>query len=469
MNKKFIPGIIIGLLGLLLQGCETFLDLKPQQSIDADLAFTSSENIRLALTASYINIRNAYGQQLFHGSELLADQGEINFQGTYLEPREFLNKNLVASSNWPTMAWQDMYKGIYICNQVLKHIDIADEADRPQLKGEALFLRGLVYFDLARFYAPTYQTSTAGSTEAVPLVLEDSDNLYPSRATVGQVYQQAQSDLEQAAGLLQSDESFFAGRYAALAILSRLYLMKEMWSEAAAAASEVIESGQYALSPTPLAAFNHATNGPEDVFAFQQNNDDNLGSENGTGNEGLSTFYASTNVTGRSDFAISPVVFSLYEPDDLRGLIQMGLNDESDESDITQLYYEGFGNDASGGLFCAKWLNFENNVTFVRLAEMYLTRAEANSHLASPVGDSPVNDIRRIRDRAGVSTPSTIDLTFIQEERIRELIFEGQRLHDYKRWKRSVGELSFDSPRLLFPVPQRERDVNSNLSQNQGY
>ncbi|HPR32900.1 MAG TPA: RagB/SusD family nutrient uptake outer membrane protein [Prolixibacteraceae bacterium] len=462
---------IIGFLFMLvLAGCDSFLDEKPQQSIDAEKALSTGENIRLVMNSAYVNTRNAFGQQLFHGAELLADNGEVYFQGTYLEPREYIGKYLVASSTWPQAAWQDLYKAIYISNQVLKHIEKVDETSRPQIEGEALFIRGLCYFELARFYAPAYDAGSQNTADAVPLVLETDEELYPARSTVAQVYSQARTDLETAASKLSEDENFFASRWAALGVLSRLYLVQELWAEAAQAASDVIGSGYFELSATPFEAFNHASNGPEDVFAFQQNNDENLGSENGTGNEGMSTFYASTNVTGRSDFAITETLFALYESDDLRAEIQVDLNEEtSDEKDIKSLYYLGFGNSNDGGIFCAKWLNFANNMTFIRLAEMYLTRAEANFQNASTIGDTPLNDIKTIRERAGITTPESIDLDFIRKERIRELIFEGQRLHDYKRWEWPVGDLPPNSPRLVFPIPQRERDVNENLSQNEGY
>jgi starch-binding outer membrane protein, SusD/RagB family len=461
--------ILISLFALLLTGCNSFLDEKPQQSIDASTALTTGENVRLALTSSYVNIRNAYGQQLLISSELMADNGEIFFQGTFLEPLETIGKSLVASSVWPQDAWQDLYKGIYICNQVLSHMDVVAEADRPQIKGEALFLRGLSYFDLARFYAPAYQPGGANNSDAVPLLVETDNVMYPSRSTVAQVYDRAQADLEEAATLLSPDEPFFANKYAALAILSRLYMAKEMWAKAADAANEIIGSGKFLLSATPFDAFNHKADTPEDVFTFKANNEENLGSQDGTGNAGMSAFYASTNITGRSDFAINNKVFEMYEPDDLRGKLQSGLDKNSVAGDIKSMYYYGFGADNSGGIFCSKWLDYAQNMTFVRLAEMYLTRAEANYNNGTEIGDSPLNDIKAIRDRAGVTTPNTIDIDFIRHERVRELIFEGQRLHDYKRWKWPVEDLAYDSPRLVFPIPQRERDVNVNLSQNTGY
>lgn len=463
--------ILLTFFAVMVASCSDFLDKEPKQSIEAQDALTSSENVRLTLNSAYTFVRNAYGQQLFHGADLLADDGEIVFQGTYLQPREYLGRDLVSNSIWPRDAWQDLYKGIYICNQVLSSLEIVSDDIKDQVEGEALFLRGLSYFDLGRFYAAPYQAGQANGQDAVPLMDESNlDEVYPSRASLDAVMAQVEADLVRAKSLLATDETFFASRYAACAILSRLYLMQERWAEAASEASEVIESGMFDLEATPLAAFNHDSNSAEDVFMFQQNNDDNLGTEQGTGNEGMSAFYASTNVTGRSDFTITQKTLDLYEPGDLRGVLQTGLLEGvSDEADINSMFYNGFGPSHRDANFCAKWLSFDYNMTFVRLAEMYLTRAEANFENGSSIGDTPLNDVKAVRNRAGIGTDEPITLEFIREERVRELIFEGHRLHDYKRWKWSVGEYSYNSTKLVFPIPQRETDVNENLTQNDGY
>jgi len=64
---------------------------------------------------------------------------------------------------------------------------------------------------------------------------------------------------------------------------------------------------------------------------------------------------------------------------------------------------------------------------------------------------------------------TTVTLAAILRERRLELAFEGHTLHDIKRTGGTVGTLPFNSPKLILPVPQRERDVNSGLVQNEGY
>jgi starch-binding outer membrane protein, SusD/RagB family len=81
--------------------------------------------------------------------------------------------------------------------------------------------------------------------------------------------------------------------------------------------------------------------------------------------------------------------------------------------------------------------------------------------------------VNRIRNRATLANLVTVDLPAILRERRLELAHEGSRLHDIKRLQTSVIEgattYNFDNDKLVFPIPQRERDVNTNLAQNDGY
>jgi hypothetical protein len=100
---------------------------------------------------------------------------------------------------------------------------------------------------------------------------------------------------------------------------------------------------------------------------------------------------------------------------------------------------------------------------------MYLIRAEANLALSTSVGATPLSDINLVRNRAHASSLSTVTQADIMEERSRELGFEGFLIHDIKRTKGSVGSLSWNSDKLVFPIPLREMQVNNKLVQNPGY
>jgi starch-binding outer membrane protein, SusD/RagB family len=102
---------------------------------------------------------------------------------------------------------------------------------------------------------------------------------------------------------------------------------------------------------------------------------------------------------------------------------------------------------------------------------MFLTRGEANLRKGgAPIGNvDPLADINKVRELSGASPLSGITGEDFVEERLRELGFEGDRLWTLKRLKLDVDGRPFNDDKLVLPIPQRETDVNSNLTQNPGY
>ena len=105
----------------------------------------------------------------------------------------------------------------------------------------------------------------------------------------------------------------------------------------------------------------------------------------------------------------------------------------------------------------------------MRLAEAYLTRAECNQRLASIIGDTPDADVNRIRNRAGLYHCVGATLQQILDERELELAFEGQGLWDAKRLRLTVDGKPWNDNKMTFPIPLRERNIDSSLDQNPGY
>jgi len=105
----------------------------------------------------------------------------------------------------------------------------------------------------------------------------------------------------------------------------------------------------------------------------------------------------------------------------------------------------------------------------MRLAEMYLTRAECNERLGTSVGASPLDDYNMTHVRAGLPAAATVTLDEILMERHFELAHEGFLVHDLKRRHENCGTLPYNDVKMVFPIPQREMEVNTNLEQNPGY
>jgi len=120
-----------------------------------------------------------------------------------------------------------------------------------------------------------------------------------------------------------------------------------------------------------------------------------------------------------------------------------------------------------------------------RLAEMYLIYAEAQARLdgGTTTDTKAMGYIKELRDRAGVSTPSSINLDFILKERACELMWEGHRRTDLIRYgyftamsfpwpyKGGIpdGKVALPSYRTVYPLLQSDLSENSNLVQNEGY
>ena len=449
--------VYIVLVAAMLGACADQLELKPQQSIADEVALNSDANIKKALAGAYDGLSgynfnvatpsqgNLWGGDLQLFAELMAADGEITWVGTFNQPREIFGKNILTTNTFVRDNWSGGYYTINVCNNVLSAISKVLTADQARVEGEALFIRGAVYFELVRFFAKAYTVGNVNSNPGVPLILVPTKSITEqskaSRATVAEVYQQVIADLTKAEAQLPTSNGVYASKVAAAAILSRVYLQMEDFAKARDAANRAIGYGRHTLTATFAEAFNNASNSTEDIFALQVNAQD--------GNNNMQTYWSIPDFGGRDgDVEVLDKHLDLYDPNDER----------------LALFYEGNGAVRSG-----KWKNQFTVLPVIRLAEMYLTRAEANQRLGTVVGDSPLNDINLIRSRAGLADLTSVTLADILRERKLELAHEGHAIHDLKRLRGSADGFAYNDNKMVFPIPQRERNANPNLSQNDGY
>ncbi|NNE77029.1 MAG: RagB/SusD family nutrient uptake outer membrane protein [Pricia sp.] len=453
---------LLGFLILILMnlGCEDNLELQPQQSLSPEAVITDAANLQNLLIGLYDEAANGsaetptfeeniYGGVLTLAIELLGNSGELSFNGTFEEPAEFNEKAILTGNVNTRDIWLNAYEVNNQANIILENLDVVDDlATRNRMEGEAKFLRALVYFDLARVFGLPYEAGQQNAQPAVPIVLgtvTDASHVeFPSRNSVEEVYVQVIADLTDAYDLLPDDNDVFADKYTAQALLALVYLQQGNFAGARDSAHDVIQNSGHMLAPDFASAFNNDGDSAEDVFAWQITAQD--------GKNDMNTFWSGSEFGGRPgnpDVSINPVHFEIYD-------------DTSDERNF--FFYEN-----SGGLATAKWQGEFSNIPFIRLAEMHLIRAESNFREGTAVGMTPENEMNTLRERSGAQSLSGITLQDILDERIRELSFEGFRLHDIKRLEGMVGTLNYDNPKLIMPVPQRETDANPNLEQNPTY
>ncbi|MBX2950894.1 MAG: RagB/SusD family nutrient uptake outer membrane protein [Leadbetterella sp.] len=438
-------GLILGVIGISGISCDSKLDLMPHQSIDETTALATSQDVIVTLNGAYDGASsiNLYGGAIQYMGDLLGDDGDVRFGGSYATLDELWRKTMTTNNTQIQATWLQAYSTINRINNVLAAIDKVAESERDEVEAKALFLRGLTYFDLVRLWGKDFSDGTNTSNPGVPLVTEPTKVVTEAdarpRASVAAVYTQAISDLTRAVSLFSGDPvTGFGSKEAAQAILARIYLQQGNYAGARDAANAVIESGNFSLAGSFADAFKDAS--PETIFSIVVTEQD--------GTNDLNTFYAPASYQGRGDIRVQPKFLALYSEKDTRGTFFVR---------------------ASNNTFSGKFLDRFGDVLVVRLAEMYLIRAEANQRLGTATGNSPLNDVNAIRTRAGAAELKTVNLETILAERKLELAFEGQQVFDAKRLKKNIGSLPYNAPSLVLPIPLREMDSNKSLTQNEGY
>jgi hypothetical protein len=255
-TMKKLSKIYIGALSavMLLSACNKNLDLKPYQSIQQSQALLTAQDVQITLVGAYnrAGLGALYGGEIFLYSDLMATQTVINWTGTFQDLTQMVGQSITINNGFVNSTWLDAYEVINQANNVLANVSRVSAANAGKTEGEAKFLRGLVYFDLARLYGRAYNDGDPNTNLAVPLVLTPTTSVlassFVSRATVAAVYKQAIADLTDAENKLPASNSYYANKYAASAILARLYLQQGNFASAASEASKVISSGAFALN-----------------------------------------------------------------------------------------------------------------------------------------------------------------------------------------------------------------------------
>jgi hypothetical protein len=296
----------------------------------------------------------------------------------------------------------------------------------------------------------------------IPIVTEVDPFQKPARNTVKEVYDQVIADFNSALGLIgDGDDSFVLTKNAVKALLSRVYLYKEDWTNAAAMANDVINSGDYSLvangSYATIFSGDHSS---ETIFEIDMNPTDRRGTD------ALSGMYLGS---GYGDYLPSTDLLNLIPAGDERG---------------TLFKFDGnIGGGIYGDLRVNKFSSTlgEDNTPVIRLAEVILNRAEANYHLNNTsAAQADVNLIRKrgLPTAADVTATGAALLDEILLERRIELSYEGHRLFDLVRYKKGVTRvdctaatcsIAYPNDRFILAIGKFETDVNENIVQNPGY
>jgi hypothetical protein len=467
----FIAGAI-----LCITGCKKFVQVpSPKTSLSSGNVYTANATATAVLTGIYstmssggVNMGPAATSQycgLSADEYTLYQASAQGFAGYYYNAIDPVNDYGAADF------WSNLYPVIFVANSAIagltNNTQLTPAVDQ-QLLGEAYFVRAFCYFYLVNLYGD------------VPLATTTSYQVNESlaRSPKAAVYQQIVADLKQAQSLLS--EQYLDGtvqnpttervrptKWAATALLARVYLFTGDWQNAQAAASMVIAN----TANYSLASLNDVflKNSAEAIWQLQpvtigQNTPD-----------AVFFIIPASGPSNSNPVYLSNNLLNSFEPGDQRLVNWVNQTTVALGSANYTYYYP----------YKYKVNTPNASVTeyemVLRLGEQYLIRAEAEAE-QKDITDAAA-DLNAIRARAGLP-PTTAGsqaemLTAILHERQVELFSEwGHRWLDLKRTATVDSVMSIATPEKggtwkssaqLYPVPQNDLQTDTKLVQNPGY
>lgn len=478
-NFKIISLTLIACIGLGLSACNDFLFTPQPGTVNEDIVPKDKAKVEAVLLDAYNRVQGGgmYGGRIQRSAALFGD--EIDF--TFVSPSNNVWSNRlfsVLTNNPGESIWVDGYSAIFRANLVIAYSGAktfpATQAEYDKLAGEAYFLRALCHFEVCRFFSKPYSDPARGQNPGavLRLVAETSTaiaNIKRQRSSVEDTYQQVLRDLDQAIALLPAfagpGSDFRATKEAAQALKARVLFDMNQHADVLPLADQVIGDGSRFALGTPVAPFRNVNANSAGGVIF--------GLRNTTGDDGAgelrTSFFNAFNPVA-VQFPLDSIGFQGNHATSLVYALRTGgafrrdslLTGSNPAKKITSKWR---GAAIAGGA--------PTNVPVLRIAEMYLSRAESRFLTGNEAGAR--DDLNAIRAYAGsltvdgsVAGPALLDS--IRLERRRELFLENDRWHQLRRLQLQTGPnpnqpFSYNTD-VLFPIPNSEINGNPNIQKN---
>lgn len=456
--------IIGGMIATTLPSCSGFLDQQPVAEEPDKDKLNSAKAVEQVMLSVYgaMAANNLLGGNVAIIGEAYGDN--VNYSRTSssatdyapFDTRSFGFFNTVSRQSWETG-----YYAVFHANTVIEAVDgnkfpTAGQIGQ-QYKGEALFARGTIFFELTRMYALPYTNTPATDpgiilrlTPTVKSPVEAASRT--SRSTVEQCYMQIVKDLTDAIALLPEKNGNRASKAVAKAVLARVYFNMARYADAYRLADDVIKTSGVVFG------------GLTDPFT-------NVGDKPTNG-----VIFQAVNITGGQDASdrLRTTFFNNGNKEAIGLPISNDLLNVLRTSKAGNRFSTFYATDASLP-YTTKYVKLSAlnavNTPYIRLAEMYLTRAEAGLQANLGSVESARADMNAVRKVAGATEDNATTnkdalILAIQDERRIELAMEGDRYHELRRLKKDIRGLKFNDRKGLIKLPDSEMRGNPNLEQN---
>jgi len=479
---RFLPAIAIVCLAGLPSCKKSFLDKSPISSLTNSNFFKTAKDAESALIGAYDALQQEY--YIWDYQTNSDTRGDNSYAGGDNPTNFQIDRFQVTAVNGNVERdWGQLYNGIMRANAVIDNVpNIKDptawptDERRNQILGEAKFLRALHYFHLVRSWG------------GLPLQLSMKDaDIYKKRSSAAEVYAQIEKDLKEAETVLPTSYSSNgetrgrATKGATQALLAKVYAQQKKYTDCLEYCNKVLSNSNYALLTNYDNLFdgNHENNS-ESIFEIQYD-------PSGEGDWGIQLL-TPYSLTGDEWIKFNTPTHDLVK----------SFRAEGDSVRLhASIIFEWTNNipspytAAEPVAYIYKWRhpngwNSPDNVMLIRLADIILLKAEALNETGQTSQALPLINQIRFRVQLGntpASTQTQVRDAILKERRL-ELAFEGERWYDLLRAggpytinlmnsqvDGSGNNLGYNvnQDKLIFPIPQKERNLNRNLDQNPGY
>jgi len=493
--KKNIKNIglksIFILILTMVMGCQDFLQEDVYTQYDPDSFLKDQKGVDALLVAVYsraritgYDVRNLYNILGEFPTDIALESGG----GLNRQVVPIMQFTWDPSTGFFGGVYNKYYGAIARANTVLSVVESLSDISQEsvdKIVGEARFLRGLAYYILHNVFGPTpiIEIPSGASADEIEKIGKETP-----RATEEAYRAYVEADFLFAVNALGTGGiSSRANKGTALALLSKFYLNNKQWDKAAATSQQVLDLN-YSLYSDYTKMFSVAgENNNEYIYRFEALVD------NGANVYMAHAFPPSYPLEGPwanfgAQFRTYTSFYETFEPQDVRRQLFVTEYIKPGTTVTILLNRDGVGNPLDNARSFKYTPDPEgtgqshgNDVPYVRLADIILTKAEALNELNGPNAEG-IGLINQIRNRANATSINLVDYTtkealreFILAERGREFYTEGLRREDLIRHGKFIeqaqnrGVSGAKAHHVLYPIPQAQIDNNPNLVQNDGY
>lgn len=472
-----------------LTSCKKFLEKSPISSYSVTGSYKTQPDFELAINGAYRNLGGiSFWRTIF--TESRSDNVMARQIGSENQTFAILSTFTETPATGDLLSlWTSYWSLISQSNLILEKIGTAsfdDENMRNFIQGEAYFLRGFAYFDLAWMW---------GGMPLVDHSVTPSELSKIKRSTQSETLEFAKKDLLKAAELLpEAWPGKYLGKatkYAAEGYLARLYMFNSEFANAIPVLEDIIQSGKYQMADVYSDIFSEAfDNSKEHIFEVQFTSDA-TGISFGLPQYLIGPYKNQYFPNGSSPgIFISDNLYNSFSDNDLRrdfSLIR-GMYSTAGIYNESSIYSIKFAH----GITLANVRSYGLNMPLLRYTDVLLMYAESLNEVNSNSATKIFEIINEVRNRAGLDPITTPNLTkeeirdIISKERRLEFTFEGVRWFDLIRTKKvsdvmsaflalpgeGGGQFKMDEYQKLFPIPQSEININPDpayMWQNPGF